>query len=135
LHRRACVRDEHGQMLPRGSLSAEFLPAPDVLPTLSGFSRTSTRTERPRRVARTLASNKVRFWVPRSLRLYRKGRALQSPQVVSLSLHGRAIVDRDSSRCYPPLAKNRQGARHPAESYIDPSLASPRVARACTSSG
>ena len=38
LHRRACVRDEHGQMLPRGSLSAEFLPAPDVLPIFSWIS-------------------------------------------------------------------------------------------------
>ena len=27
LHRRACVRDEHGQMLPRGSPSEEFLLA------------------------------------------------------------------------------------------------------------
>jgi hypothetical protein len=47
LRRRACVRDEHGQMLPRGSLPAEFLPAPDVLPTFSGFSRTWTKDRTP----------------------------------------------------------------------------------------
>jgi hypothetical protein len=48
LHCRACVRDEHGQMLPRGSPSKEFLPAPDVLPTLLlDFRKTSTRDRTP----------------------------------------------------------------------------------------
>jgi hypothetical protein len=47
LHRRACVRDEHGQMLPRGSLSAEFLPAPDVLPTFSWISENVDKDRRP----------------------------------------------------------------------------------------
>ena len=52
--------------------------------------------------------------MPRSLRLYRKGRVLASRDWPQLHLNDWAIVDQHSSRCYPSLAKNRQGAGHPA---------------------
>src|SRR5271165_4753011 len=46
---------------------------------------------------------------------YRQGRVLSSHGWSQLFLHDCVIVDPHSSRCYPPLARNRQGAGHPLE--------------------